>query len=195
MSANRALLVVDMQTDFMPGGALAVPGGDAIIGPINRLARRFANVVLTQDWHCPGHMSFASSHPGRQVYETVEAFYGPQILWPNHCVMGMPGAGFHPGLDIPHAGLILRKGYNAGVDSYSAFLEADRQTRTGLDGWLAARRGGPRPPPAAPRRFGLTVSLVEEACRGIDRDGSLAAAHAAMDKDGVDIVTIDELAA
>jgi nicotinamidase/pyrazinamidase len=207
MSANRALLVVDMQTDFMPGGALAVPGGDAIIGPINRLARRFANVVLTQDWHCPGHMSFASSHPGRQVYETVDAFYGPQILWPDHCIMGTPGAGFHPGLDIPHAGLILRKGYNAGVDSYSAFLEADRQTRTGLDGWLAARGitevavcgvatdfcVGWTARDA--RRFGLTVSLVEEASRGIDRDGSLAAAHAAMDKDGVDIVTIDELAA
>jgi nicotinamidase/pyrazinamidase len=207
MSANRALLVVDMQTDFIPGGALAVPGGDAIIGPINRLARRFANVVLTQDWHCPGHMSFASSHPGRQVYETVDAFYGPQILWPDHCIMGTPGAGFHPGLDIPHAGLILRKGYNAGVDSYSAFLEADRQTRTGLDGWLAAR-GITEVAVCGvatdfcvgwtaldARRFGLTVSLVEEASRGIDRDGSLAAAHAAMDKDGVDIVTIDELAA
>jgi nicotinamidase/pyrazinamidase len=207
MSANRALLVVDMQNDFMPGGALAVHGGHEIVGTINRLARQFTNVVLTQDWHCPGHASFASSHPGRQVYDTFEAFYGPQVLWPDHCVMGTPGADFHPELDIPHAGLVLRKGYHAPVDSYSAFLEADRQTRTGLDGWLASRGitevvvcgvatdfcvGWTA---CDARHFGLTVSVVDEACRGIDLDGSLARAHRNMDIAGVDIVTISQLAA
>ena len=207
MDANRALLVVDVQNDFMPGGALAVPGGDEIVETINRLGRRFNNVVLTQDWHCPGHASFASTHPGRQAYETFEAFYGPQILWPDHCVMGTPGAGFHPNLDIPHAGLILRKGYNAAVDSYSAFLEADRKTRTGLDGWLASRGiaevvvcgvatdfcvGWTA---CDARLFGLTVSVVEEACRAIDLNGSLRRAQQDMDKSGVDIVTIMQLAA
>jgi nicotinamidase/pyrazinamidase len=206
MSANRALIVVDMQNDFMPGGALAVPGGDEIVATINRLARRFDKVVLTQDWHCPGHASFASSHPGRQVYETFEAFYGPQILWPDHCVMSTRGAEFHPDLDIPHAGLILRKGYNRNVDSYSAFLEADRRTRTGLDGWLASRGitevvvcgvatdfcvGWTA---CDARQFGLTVAVVEEACRGIDLAGSLPRAHRDMDRSGVDIVTIAQLA-
>ena len=202
MSANRALLVIDMQNDFMPGGALAVPGGDEIVETVNRLARQFSTVVLTQDWHCPGHASFASTHPGRQAFETFDAFYGPQILWPDHCVMGTPGADFHPGLDIPHAGLILRKGCNAAVDSYSAFLEADRQTRTGLDGWLASRGidevvvcGLATDFCVAwtacdARRFGLAVSVVEEACRGIDLAGSLARAHQDMDSAGVDIVTM-----
>jgi nicotinamidase/pyrazinamidase len=207
MSTSRALLVVDMQNDFMPGGALAVPGGDEIIGTINHLARQFTTVVLTQDWHCPGHTSFASSHPGRQVYETFDAFYGPQVLWPDHCVMGTKGAAFHTDLDIPHAGLVLRKGYHAPVDSYSAFLEADRETRTGLDGWLRSRGitevvvcgvatdfcvGWTA---CDARHFGLTVAVVDEACRGIDLDGSLARAHRNMDIAGVDIVTISELAA
>jgi nicotinamidase/pyrazinamidase len=207
MSTSRALIVVDMQIDFMPGGALAVPGGDEIIGAINRLSRQFTNVVLTQDWHCPGHTSFASSHPGRQAYESFDAFYGPQVLWPDHCVMGTKGAAFHPDLDIPHAGLVLRKGYHAAVDSYSAFLEADRQTRTGLDGWLGSRGitevvvGGLATDfcvgwtACDARHFGLTVSLVDEACRGIDLDGSLARAHRNMDIAGVDIVTISQLAA
>jgi nicotinamidase/pyrazinamidase len=207
MSGSRALLVVDMQNDFMPGGALAVSGGHEIVGRINRLARQFTNVVLTQDWHCPGHTSFASSHPGRAAYDTFDAFYGPQVLWPDHCVMGTPGAEFHPDLDIPHAGLVLRKGYNAAVDSYSAFLEADRQTRTGLDGWLNSRGitevvicgvatdfcvGWTA---CDARQFGLSVSLVDEACRGIDLDGSLARAHRAMDMAGVDIVTMSQIAA
>ncbi|MBW4023728.1 MAG: bifunctional nicotinamidase/pyrazinamidase [Proteobacteria bacterium] len=206
MRDSRALLVVDMQNDFMPGGALAVRGGDEIVGTVNRLAGRFANVVLTQDWHCPGHTSFASSHPGATIYDTFDAYYGPQILWPDHCVMGTHGAGFHAGLDIPHAGLILRKGYHAAVDSYSAFLEADRETRTGLDGWLASRGitevvvcglatdfcvGWTA---CDARHFGLAVSVVDEACRGIDLDGSLARAHRNMDIAGVDIVTIAQLA-
>ncbi|HTI01604.1 MAG TPA: bifunctional nicotinamidase/pyrazinamidase [Acidisoma sp.] len=205
MPADRALIVVDMQNDFMPGGALAVPEGDTIVETINRLARRFSNVVLTQDWHCPGHASFASSHPGREVYETFDAFYGPQVLWPDHCVMGTPGADLHPGLDIPHAGLILRKGYHKEVDSYSAFLEADRKTRTGLDGWLASRGitdivvcgvatdfcvGWTA---CDARHFGLTVSVVEEASRGIDLDGSMARAQRNMDIAGVNVVTMSQL--
>lgn len=205
MPPNRALLVVDMQNDFMPGGALGVRGGDEIVGTINRLARQFNNVVLTQDWHCPGHTSFASSHPGRQVYDSFDAFYGPQILWPDHCVMGTQGAEFHAALDIPHAGLVLRKGYHAAVDSYSAFLEADRETRTGLDGWLHSRGitevaicglatdfcvGWTA---CDGRHFGLTVSVVEDACRGIDLDGSLARAHRNMDIAGVNIVSISQL--
>lgn len=207
MSSSRALLVVDMQNDFMPGGALAVPGGDTIIDPVNHLAPRFENVVLTQDWHCPGHASFASSHPGREIYETFDAFYGPQVLWPDHCVMGTAGAALHARLDIPHAGLILRKGIHRAVDSYSAFLEADRKTRTGLDGWLASRGitelvvcglatdfcvGWTA---CDARHFGLTVSVVADACRGIDVDGSLARAHRNMDIAGVSIVTISELTA
>lgn len=205
MRSGRALLVVDMQNDFMPGGALAVPGGDDIVETINRLAGQFANVVLTQDWHCPGHASFASSHEGREVFDTFDAFYGPQVLWPDHCVMGTKGAEFHPRLDIPHAGLILRKGYHQPVDSYSAFLEADRQTRTGLDGWLASRGitdivvcgvatdfcvGWTA---CDARHFGLTVAVVDEACRGIDLDGSVARAHRNMDIAGVNVVTISKL--
>jgi nicotinamidase/pyrazinamidase len=205
MPADRALIVVDMQNDFMPGGALAVPEGDTIVETINRVARQFSNVVLTQDWHCPGHASFASSHPGREVYESFDAFYGPQVLWPDHCVMGTPGADFHPGLDIPHAGLILRKGYHRDVDSYSAFLEADRKTRTGLDGWLASRGiteivvcgvatdfcvGWTA---CDARHFGLSVSMIEEASRGIDLDGSMARAHRNMDIAGVNVVTLSQL--
>jgi nicotinamidase/pyrazinamidase len=205
MQAGAALIVVDMQNDFMPGGALPVHGGDEIIETINALAARFANVVLTQDWHCPGHASFASSHPGREVYDTFDAFYGPQVLWPDHCVMGTPGAEFHPKLAIPHAGLILRKGYHREVDSYSAFLEADRLTRTGLDGWLASRGISEMVvcgvatdfcvgwTACDARHFGLSVSVVDEACRGIDLDGSLARAHRNMDIAGVDVVTISQL--
>lgn len=204
MQAGTALLVVDMQNDFMPGGALPVPGGDQIIDSINQFARHFANVVLTQDWHCPGHSSFASSHPGRQAFETMDAVYGPQVLWPDHCVMGSQGAEFHPKLQIPHAGLILRKGYHRDVDSYSAFLEADRRTRTGLDGWLASR--GIREivvcgvatdfcvrwTACDARQFGLSASVVTEACRGIDLNGSLAEAYRDMDRAGVNIVTISQ---
>lgn len=205
MSGSRALLVVDMQNDFMPGGALAVPGGDEIVETINRLARSFSDVVLTQDWHCPGHSSFASSHAGRQPFETFDAFYGPQVLWPDHCVMGTRGADFHPGLDIPHAGLVLRKGYHRDVDSYSAFLEADRRSRTGLDGWLASRGitevvvcgvatdfcvGWTA---CDARHFGLAASVVAEAMRGIDLDGSMARAQRNMDSAGVTIVSISQL--
>src|SRR5918994_2720295 len=130
------LIVVDVQNDFLPGGALAVPDGDAVIEPVNRLAGAFRHVVLTQDWHPQGHASFASSHPAKQPFEMTELHYGPQVLWPEHCVQGTPGAEISPDLDIPHAQLVIRKGYTAGIDSYSGFKEADRRTSTGLEGYL-----------------------------------------------------------
>src|SRR5215472_9811428 len=133
---REVLIVVDIQNDFCPGGALAVPEGDAIVPAVNRLAREFAHVILTQDWHPRGHGSFASARPGRQPFDTIEVFYGEQILWPDHCVQGKPGAAFHPGLDVPHAELVLRKGYRSAIDSYSAFRENDRSTPTGLASYL-----------------------------------------------------------
>src|SRR5215468_10159357 len=132
LSDRDVLLAVDLQYDFFPGGALAVPDGDAVVPIINRLARKFAHVVLTQDWHCAGHKSFASSHPGKAPFDTILLPYGPQILWPDHCVQGTRGAEFAATMSIPHAELVVRKGYRHDVDSYSAFCEADRVTRTGL---------------------------------------------------------------
>ena len=123
------LLIVDVQNDFCPGGALAVPQGDEIIPIVNRLAASYAHVILTQDWHPPGHASFASSHPGKSPFETIEVAYGQQVLWPDHCVQGTPGAVFHFALDIPHAELVLRKGFRSPIDSYSAFRENDRRNR------------------------------------------------------------------
>ncbi len=137
--ATDALLVIDLQNDFCPGGALAVEGGDEIVPLINKLAQKFVHVLLTQDWHPAGHISFASAHPGIQPYETIAAPYGRQTLWPDHCVQNTPGAGFHPALDIPHAELILRKGFRPDIDSYSAFLENDHFTPTGLAGYLRER--------------------------------------------------------
>src|SRR5215469_16726683 len=136
---NDVLLVIDVQNDFCPGGALAVPRGDEVVPAVNRLAAGFAHVVVTQDWHPAGHSSFASAHPGRKPFETIELAYGPQVLWPDHCIQGTKGADFHPSLDIPHAELILRKGYHPGIDSYSAFRENDRVTQTGLGGYLRER--------------------------------------------------------
>jgi nicotinamidase/pyrazinamidase len=195
--STDCLLVVDVQNDFMPGGALAVPGGDEIVPLVNRIAADFAVVVLTQDWHPAGHASFASSHPGRKPYETVRLAYGAQVLWPDHCVQGTPGAALHAGLDIPHAQLVIRKGHHRKVDSYSAFLEADRKTRTGLDGYLKSR-GVKRVFCAGlatdfcvawtamdARRFGLQAVVIEDACRAIDTGGSLAAAWQGMKKAGV----------
>src|SRR6266567_1252331 len=133
------LIVTDPQLDFCPGGALAVPQGDAIVPRVNRLARRFSHVILTQDWHPAGHRSFASSHPGRQPFETIALPYGAQVLWPDHCVQGTQGAAFHAALDIPHAALVIRKGFRPAIDSYSAFYENDRTTPTGLGGYLRER--------------------------------------------------------
>jgi nicotinamidase/pyrazinamidase len=134
-----ALLVIDLQNDFCPGGALAVTGGDEIVPVVNLLAQKFPNVVLTQDWHPGGHISFATAHPGTQPYGSIEAPYGTQALWPDHCVQNTPGADFHPGLKVPHAELILRKGFRSNTDSYSAFLENDHFTPTGLAGYLRER--------------------------------------------------------
>ncbi|HJS37666.1 MAG TPA: bifunctional nicotinamidase/pyrazinamidase [Burkholderiales bacterium] len=195
--STDCLLVVDVQNDFMPGSALAVPRGDEIVPLVNRIAADFAVVVLTQDWHPAGHASFASSHPGRKPYDRIRLPYGEQILWPDHCVQGTPGAAFHRDLDIPHAQLVLRKGHHRKVDSYSAFLEADRRTKTGLDGYLKSR-GVQRVFCAGlatdfcvawstmdARRFGLQAVVIEDACRAIDTGGSLAAAWQGMKKAGV----------
>ena len=197
IGGNEVLIVIDVQNDFCPGGALAVPRGDEIVPIVNRLAARFRNVVLTQDWHPHGHFSFASSHVGKKPFETIAASYGPQVLWPGHCVQGTPGAAFHPALDIPHAALVLRKGMEPTIDSYSAFCENDRKTPTGLVGYLR-ERGLTRVFIAGlafdfcvrysaedAQREGFTVFVVEDACRGIDVDGSVAATRASLTTLGV----------
>lgn len=194
------LLVIDVQNDFCPGGALAVPGGDAIVPAVNRLARDFAHVILTQDWHPAGHSSFASAHPGRQPLDMTEMDYGPQILWPDHCVQDTPGAAFHQGLDVPRAELVLRKGFRAAIDSYSAFRENDRRTTTGLAAYLR-ERGFERVTLCGlatdfcvlysaldAREAGFATSVVVDACRGIDHEGSLARAFAAMREAGVSLI-------
>jgi nicotinamidase/pyrazinamidase len=139
LQPTDALLVIDVQNDFCPGGALAVTDGDQVVPIINQLAQRFEHVILTQDWHPAGHISFASSHPGAAPFTTTEVAYGTQTLWPDHCVQGTPGADFHPGLNVPHAALILRKGFRREIDSYSAFLEDDHKTPTGLASYLRER--------------------------------------------------------
>jgi len=199
------LLVVDIQNDFCPGGSLAVPHGNEVVPLINRAASRFAHVLLTQDWHPPGHLSFASTHPGKKPHQTIEASYGPQILWPDHCVQGTPGAAFHAGLQITHAELVLRKGYHRDIDSYSAFFENDRGTHTGLAGYLR-ERGFTRVFLAGlaldfcvrysaedARREGFEVVVIEDACRGIDVDGSVAKTLATFDALGVGRVDVDRL--
>jgi nicotinamidase/pyrazinamidase len=194
------LLMVDVQNDFCPGGALAVADGDAVVPVVNRLAERFEHVVLTQDWHPPGHRSFASSHPGSRPFETIAMPYGPQTLWPDHCVQGTPGAAFHPHLKTEKAELVIRKGFRPAIDSYSAFYENDKTTPTGLAGYLR-ERGLKRIFLAGlatdycvyysaldARRLGFDAVVVESGCRGIDLAGSLAAAHAGMAEAGVRVV-------
>ena len=200
------LLVVDVQNDFCPGGALAVADGDAVVPVINRLAERFAHVLLTQDWHPPGHESFASSHPGRQPFETIEVAYGPQTLWPDHCVQGTHGAAFHDGLETTGAELIIRKGFRRGIDSYSAFYENDHATATGLTGYLRSRDFRRVYLTGLATDFcvhfsavdaakeGFEAIVVEDACRAIDLEGSLAAAKAAMAEAGVTFLTSEALA-
>lgn len=191
------LLVVDVQNDFCPGGALAVPRGDEIVPLVNRLAGRFPHVILTQDWHPPGHRSFASSHPGRRPFETIMLAYGSQTLWPDHCVQATQGAAFHSGLALPQAELVLRKGFRPEIDSYSAFYENDRRTPTGLSGYLR-ERGLTRVFLAGiatdycvhysaldAQREGFPAIVIADACRAIDLDGSLAQAFAEMDRAGV----------
>lgn len=191
------LLVVDVQNDFCPGGNLAVPHGGEVVPVINRLAARFAHVILTQDWHPRGHLSFASSHPGKQPFESIEVAYGKQELWPDHCVQGTSGAAFRQDLDISHAELVLRKGYHRTIDSYSAFYENDRRTHTGLAGYLR-ERGLSRVFVAGlafdfcvrfscedAHREGFEALVVEDACRGIDLAGSTDKTHSALAELGV----------
>jgi nicotinamidase/pyrazinamidase len=202
-----ALIVVDVQNDFCPGGRLAVAEGDAVVPVVNGLSRHFRHVLLTQDWHPAGHSSFASSHPGHAPFETVAMPYGPQILWPDHCVQGTDGAAFHPGLDIPHAELVLRKGFRAGIDSYSAFTENDRTTPTGLASYLRER--------GITRIFfaglafdfcvlysaedgaaaGFAVFVIEDACRAIDVEGSAAAARGRLGTAGAALIPSQAIAA
>ncbi|MGH7088307.1 MAG: bifunctional nicotinamidase/pyrazinamidase [Stellaceae bacterium] len=197
---DDALVAIDVQNDFCPGGRLAVPRGDEVVPLVNALARRFETVVLTQDWHPPDHRSFASSHPGAKPYDSLQFPYGPQILWPDHCVQATPGAALHPGLDIAHASLVLRKGFRRQIDSYSAFFENDRMTPTGLAGYLRER--GVKRVVLAGLAFdfcvgysaldavgaGFAAVVVETACRAIDVAGSAAAMRERLRAAGVSLV-------
>jgi len=193
-------LVVDVQNDFCPGGALPVPRGDEVVQAVNRLAARFSHVVLTQDWHPPGHHSFASTHPGRQPYETIEVAYGAQVLWPDHCVQATPGAAFHSDLRVPHAELVLRKGFRREIDSYSGFYENDHKTPTGLAGYLRERALGRiflaglafdfcvRYSAEDAQREGFAPVVVEDACRSIDVNGSVAETRRSLTALGIPCV-------
>jgi nicotinamidase/pyrazinamidase len=205
-TASSALIVVDVQNCFLPGGSLAVKEGDQVIPVINRIAKGFENVVMTQDWHTPHHISFASTHEGKKPFEVIKLPYGNQVLWPDHCVQGTEGAQIAKDIDIPQAELIIRKGYHNEVDSYSAFLEADKETRTGLGGYLKERgidtvfvTGLATDFCVAwtavdARHAGLTVYVVEDACRGIDVGGSLAKAWTDMTEAGVKKIQSSDIA-
>lgn len=194
---NTALVVVDVQNDFCAGGALAVPDAEAVLPVVNRLMRCFQRVILSQDWHPPGHISFASSHPGRRIFSRVDLPSGEQVLWPDHCVAGTSGAAFHEGLEIPADAAIIRKGLRSDIDSYSAFFENDRRSEVGLDAILRASdvRGIVLAGLATDycvlhtaldaRMLGYDVTVIESGCRGIDLDGSLAAAWSQLAKAGV----------
>lgn len=197
ISDDDLLLIIDVQNDFCPGGALAVADGDAVVPVINRLAERFSHVALTQDWHPSGHSSFATAHPGSAPFESISMPYGQQTLWPDHCVQGTPGAAFHPQLKTERAELVIRKGFRSEIDSYSAFYENDRRTPTGLAGYLR-ERGLQRIFLAGLAtdycvhysvvdacRLGFATVVVEAGCRAIDLAGSLDAAWAGMVAAGV----------
>jgi nicotinamidase/pyrazinamidase len=200
ITPQDALIVIDVQNDFCPGGALAVAGGDEVIEVIHRIALNFEHLILTQDWHPKGHASFASSHPGKAPFEQIALSYGSQTLWPDHCVQQSRGAEFHPALHLPQAELILRKGFRLGIDSYSAFFENDRATSTGLAGYLADR-GLTRVFLAGlaydycvgysaldARRLGLPAFVLRDACRAIDQNGSVAAMENEFAQAGVALV-------
>ncbi len=205
ITAHDVLIVTDVQNDFCSGGALAVPDGDAVIDPIHRVAPCFQHIILTQDWHPPGHSSFAASHPGKQPFEQIELSYGPQTLWPVHCVQGSSGAEFHPALRLPQAELVLRKGFRSSVDSYSAFFENDRLTPTGLAAYLA-ERGLTRVFFAGlaydycvgysaldARHLGLPAVVLRDACRAIDFNGSVARTDSEFACAGVAVVESDSV--
>jgi nicotinamidase/pyrazinamidase len=197
---DDVLLVIDVQNDFCPGGNLPVPEGDKVVPLINGLSRRFRHVVATQDWHPAGHHSFASAHPGKQPYEAVEVAYGPQVLWPDHCVQGTEGAEFRPDLQLANLELVVRKGFRPQIDSYSALYENDHKTPTGLTGYLR-ERGLKRVFVAGlafdfcvrysaedARRQGFDVVVIEDACRGIDVGGSVQATRESFAKLGIETV-------
>lgn len=200
IAPTTALVVIDVQNDFIPGGQLAVPGGDEIVPLINRLGRSFRQVILAQDWHPAGHASFASSHPDKQPFDLIQLPYGEQKLWPDHCIQGTQGAALHPALDLQHAQLIIRKGCNPDIDSYSAFMEADRQTPTGLTGYLKERGIDTvymvglaldfcvMFSALDARAAGFNAFVVLDACRGIDIDGSMEAAIRRMQQAGVALI-------
>ena len=202
-----ALLVIDAQTCFLSGGSLAVKDGEQVVPVTNKLAKAFSNVLMTQDWHTGGHISFASSHSGKKPFETVDLAYGKQVLWPDHRVQGTDGAALSKDLAIPHAGLVLRKGFRKNVDSYSAFTEADGKTTTGLAAYLKARAikklflaGLATDFRVAwsaldARKAGFETYVIEDACRGIDTQGSLAKAWAHMTKAGVKRIQSGDIAA
>ena len=194
---SEALIVIDVQNDFCPGGALAVDGGDQIVEGVNALMAEHEVVVLTQDWHPAGHSSFASSHGGRAPFDVIEMPYGPQVLWPDHCIQGSLGAAFHPDLTTDRAQMIVRKGFNPQIDSYSAFFENDHETPTGLHGYLQTR-GIERLTMVGlatdfcvnfsavdAAKLGYQVTVREDLCRAIDLDGSLKAAREGMAAAGV----------
>lgn len=197
LADQDVLVVVDVQNDFCPDGALAVPDGDAIVPLVNRLGAAFSHVVLTQDWHPPAHRSFASSHSGKQPYDVIEAGYGPQVLWPDHCVQGSRGAEFHAALEMTKAELIIRKGFRSEVDSYSALFENDHKTPTGLTGYLRERGFERVFLVGLARDFcvhysaidavaqGFDCVVIDDACRAIDLEGSLTAAKAREAEAGV----------
>lgn len=197
IAPDDVLIIVDVQYDFLPGGNLAVAGGDEIVPLINKLATKFAHVVLTQDWHPADHVSFASQHDGKAPFESVELDYGPQVLWPDHCVWDSHGAEISRDLDVPHAQMIIRKGFNRAIDSYSGFQEADRETLTGLAGYLGERDLGRLYITGLATDFcvawtaidgaagGFDVTVIEDATRAIDADGSLENAWADMEAAGV----------
>jgi nicotinamidase/pyrazinamidase len=203
VSNKDVLIVVDVQNDFCTGGALAVPGGEKVVPAINHIAEKFENVVLTQDWHPEDHVSFASNHPHKRPYDTIELGYGPQVLWPDHCIRGSTGADFHRALQTTRASLVLRKGIHRDIDSYSAFYENDHKTTTGLAGYL--RECGfktlffvglafdfcVRFSAEDARKAGFEAVVIEEACRGIDLDGSVAATHRSLKSAGIPIVGIE----
>jgi nicotinamidase/pyrazinamidase len=191
------LLVIDVQNDFCPGGRLAVPGGNEVVPLINRLAHNFRHVVLTQDWHPAGHLSFASSHPGKEPFTQIDMPYGPQTLWPDHCIQASEGAAFHAKLDIPRAELIVRKGFRREIDSYSAFFENDHKTPTGLGGYLR-ERGFTKVVCAGlafdycvrysaedAKALGFETEVIAAACRSIDLGGSVEATHASFNERGI----------
>ncbi len=197
----RALLIIDLQNDFCPGGALAVPEGDAIVPTVNKLLGNFEHVLMTQDWHPEGHRSFASSHRHYEPYDVIEMDYGEQVLWPDHCVQGTEGAEFHPDLDTTHSELILRKGFRPEIDSYSAFYENDGETPTGLAGYLHERGIDTLYLCGLATDFcvkwsavdgceeGFDMYVIEDATRGIDQDGSLQQAWREMEEAGVEAIS------